>query len=49
MENNAFTESFKNIADFRQSWKIKHKLIEIIFIAVIATIGYKLKLLQKLK
>ena len=39
MENNAFTESFKNITDFRQPWKIKRKLIEIIFIAVVATIA----------
>lgn len=39
MDTNTFTESFKNIIDFRQSWKIKHKLIEIIFIAVVATIA----------
>lgn len=39
MNNNTFTESFKNVTDFRQPWKIKHKLIDIIFIAVVATIA----------
>lgn len=39
MNTNTFTESFKNIIDFRQPWKIKHNLIEIIFIAVVATIA----------
>ena len=39
MNNNTFTESFKNVIDFRQEWKVKHKLIDIIFIAVVATIA----------
>lgn len=39
MDTNTFAESFKSIIDFRQPWKIKHKLIDIIFIAVIATIA----------
>lgn len=34
-----FKDAFGNIKDFRQSWKIKHKLIEILFISVIATIA----------
>lgn len=39
MTTNTFTESFRNTTDFRQSWKIKHKLIDILFIAVVATIA----------
>jgi predicted transposase YbfD/YdcC len=39
MDTNTFTESFKNINDFRQPWKIKHRLIEVIFTAVVATIA----------
>lgn len=39
METNTFTESFGNIIDYRQQGKIKHKLIDIIFVAVVATIG----------
>ena len=39
MDTNTFTESFENIIDFRQPWKIKHKLIDIIFISVVATIA----------
>lgn len=34
-----FKESFGNVKDYRQEGKIKHKLIEILFIAVTATIG----------
>lgn len=36
---NNFKDSFSNIKDFRQEWKVKHSLIEILFIAVIATIA----------
>lgn len=39
MSINDFEGSFKNVKDFRQEWKVKHKLIEILFIAVIATIA----------
>lgn len=34
-----FEDSFGNIGDFRQEGKVKHKLIEILFIAVVATIA----------
>ena len=39
MDTNTFSESFKNVNDFRESWKVKHKLIDIIFIAIVATIA----------
>ena len=39
MNMNNFKNSFSNIKDFRQEWKIKHSLLEVIFIAVIATIA----------
>lgn len=39
MDTNTFTESFKNVTDFRQEWKVKHKLIEVLFTAVVATIA----------
>jgi predicted transposase YbfD/YdcC len=35
----AFKELFASIPDERQEWKIKHKLIDILFIAVVATIA----------
>lgn len=38
-EVSAFTELFANIPDERQEWKVKHKLTDIIFIAVVATIA----------
>ncbi|SHK25879.1 DDE_Tnp_1-associated [Paramaledivibacter caminithermalis DSM 15212] len=34
-----FKDTFGNVKDFRQEGKIKHKLIEILFIAVVATIA----------
>lgn len=34
-----FEESFNRVEDFRQEWKIKHSLIEIMFIAVVATVA----------
>jgi predicted transposase YbfD/YdcC len=34
-----FVELFQCIPDERQEWKIKHKLVDIIFIAVVATIA----------
>ncbi|WP_374700102.1 transposase family protein, partial [Fusibacter sp. 3D3] len=34
-----FKSAFENVSDFRQEWKVKHKLIEIIFTTVIATIA----------
>ncbi|SHK28059.1 DDE_Tnp_1-associated [Paramaledivibacter caminithermalis DSM 15212] len=34
-----FKATFGKIKDFRQPWKTKHKLIEILFIAVVATIA----------
>ena len=36
---NNFKESFSAVKDFRQEWKVKHSLIEIFFIAVVATIA----------
>jgi len=39
MVSNTFTESFQNIIDFRQQGKVLHKLIDILFIAVVATIA----------
>lgn len=39
MRINDFEDSFGNIKDFRQEWKVKHPLIEILYIAVIATIA----------
>lgn len=41
MEENvsSFVELFANIPDERQEWKVKHKLVDIIFIAVVATIA----------
>lgn len=39
MYANTFTESFENVIDFRQEGKVKHKLVEIIFTAVVATIA----------
>ena len=38
MSINKFKDSFGSIKDNRQEWKVKHNLIEILFIAVIATI-----------
>jgi predicted transposase YbfD/YdcC len=35
----AFKELFASIPDERQAWKIKHNLIDILFIAVVATIA----------
>jgi predicted transposase YbfD/YdcC len=35
----AFKDLFANIHDERQEWKIKHKLIDILFIAVVAKIA----------
>jgi predicted transposase YbfD/YdcC len=34
-----FIELFENMPDERQEWKVKHKLVDIIFIAVTATIA----------
>jgi predicted transposase YbfD/YdcC len=34
-----FIELFRSLPDERQEWKIKHKLVDIIFIAVVATIA----------
>lgn len=34
-----FNDSFKNVKDFRQEGKVKHKLMEILFIAVIAILA----------
>ena len=39
MESNTFVETFGNIIDFRQQGKVLHKLIDILFIAVVATIA----------
>lgn len=39
MDTNTFIEKFKNIPDFRQEGKVKHKLIEIMFTSVVATIA----------
>jgi hypothetical protein len=41
MENKAseFVNLFANIPDERPEWKVKHKLIDIIFIAVVAAIA----------
>jgi len=36
---NRFKKTFKEVDDFRQEGKIKHPLIEILFIAVVATIA----------
>jgi predicted transposase YbfD/YdcC len=38
-EASKFVELFANIPDERQEWKIKHKLVDILFIAVVATIA----------
>jgi predicted transposase YbfD/YdcC len=35
----AFKELFASIPDERQEWKIKHKLVDILFIAIVATIA----------
>jgi predicted transposase YbfD/YdcC len=34
-----FVELFSNLPDERQAWKIKHKLVDILFIAVVCTIA----------
>jgi len=34
-----FVELFESLPDERQEWKVKHKLIDIIFIAIVATIA----------
>lgn len=39
MNINNFKDSFGSIKDFRQEWKVKHNLIEILFIAVIASVA----------
>lgn len=39
MNINDFKDSFGNIKDYRQEWKVKHNLLEILYIAVIATIA----------
>lgn len=39
MDETLFKSAFENVSDFRQTWKVKHKLIEIIFTTVIATIA----------
>jgi len=39
MKIDDFKDSFGNVEDFRQEWKVKHSLIEILFIAVVATIA----------
>ncbi|WP_139132202.1 transposase family protein, partial [Fusibacter sp. 3D3] len=39
MDKTMFKSAFENVSDFRQEWKVKHKLIEIIFTTVIATIA----------
>ena len=39
MNTNTFIEKFKNIPDFRQEGKVKHKLIDIMFTSVVATIA----------
>lgn len=39
MDDTMFKSAFENVSDFRQTWKVKHKLIEIIFTTVIATIA----------
>jgi predicted transposase YbfD/YdcC len=41
MENKVsmFIELFSSIPDERQEWKVKHKLVDIIFIAVVATVA----------
>jgi predicted transposase YbfD/YdcC len=35
----AFVDLFANIPEERQEWKIKHKLVDILFIAIVATIA----------
>jgi predicted transposase YbfD/YdcC len=35
----AFQELFANIPDERQEWKVKHKLVDILFIAIVATVA----------
>lgn len=39
MDINDFKDSFGNVQDFRQEWKVKHSLIEILYIAMIATLA----------
>lgn len=39
MEIKDFKDSFEQVEDFRQHGKVKHKLIDILFIAVAATIA----------
>ncbi|MDR0884960.1 MAG: ISAs1 family transposase [Clostridiales Family XIII bacterium] len=34
-----FVELFENLPDQRQEWKVKHKLVDILFIAVVCTIA----------
>lgn len=38
MKNN-FIEHFEKVEDFRQEWKVKHKLIDILFIAIAGTLA----------
>ena len=39
MDTNKFIENFSHISDFRQEGKVKHKLIDIMFTSVVATIA----------
>lgn len=39
MDTNKFIENFSHMPDFRQEGKVKHKLIDIIFTSVVATIS----------
>lgn len=39
MDISEFKDSFESMKDFREAWKVKHKLTEILFIAVVATIA----------
>ena len=34
-----FRESFEKVEDFRESHKVKHNLLEIIFVAIVATVA----------
>ena len=34
MDTEDFKKSFEEIEDFRQPWKVKHKLIDILFIGI---------------
>ena len=39
MDTEDFKKSFEGIEDFRQPWKVKHKLIDILFIGIVASIA----------